>query len=48
MANLDSRYYEYVYAGEDNTWALTLNDGELFTFDSGEITLTVSAGITFK
>lgn len=30
------------------TFALTLNEGELFKFDDGEITLTVSTGIKFE
>lgn len=47
-ASDDHRYYEYVGRGEENSWAISLDEGEVFTFGSGEITLTVSAGIKFN
>ena len=47
-ANSESRFHEYVGREEEKTWAVSLNEGEVVTFDSGEITLTVSAGIKFQ
>ena len=41
-------FSQVVNPGEEDTWGLSLNDGDLIVFTSGEITLTVSTGINFK